>query len=426
MTYYGYDEMNMLTRSNWTGTWPEKIAIEANDALMVDINAYQSYKGIEGSTTEMPTMGADNGMTLGMMIGKDYDDPDWDKLLDQVTYEEMAELVGKGFHNTAMMQSISKPATVDDNGPQGFTQTLTGVSVCHTAYSDENIMAATFNVDLMKEVGVCIGNDMLDLGASGLYGPAMNIHRTAYSGRNFEYYSEDPFLSGKIAAAEVEGIQSKGVYVYIKHFALNDTESRCRCIATFTSEQAIRELYLKSFEMAVTEGGAKCVMNSFARIGGIWSGAHKGLQTNILRGEWGLTGFNLTDFSGNAMFANYGIYMKSFDVAQGLLAGTNSWDSSAQQWTDELLKLYRGDPDIAQAMRESTHRILYTVVNSNAMNGITANTKIVSVTPWWKTALICVDVVLGVLVAGSLFMLIKRIKARKAAKALTAPAEDQE
>ena len=161
---------------------------------------------------------------------------------------------------------------------------------------------------------------MLDLGASGLYGPAMNIHRTAYSGRNFEYYSEDPFLSGKIAAAEVEGIQSKGVYVYVKHFALNDTETKCRCIATFASEQAIRELYLKSFEMAITEGGAKCVMNSFARIGGIWSGAHKGLQTNILRGEWGLPGFNLTDFSGNAVFATYGIYMKSFDVAQGLLA----------------------------------------------------------------------------------------------------------
>ena len=139
-----------------------------------------------------------------------------------------------------------------------------------------------------------------------------------------------------------------------------------------------------------------------------------------------MTGFNLTDFSGNAAFANYGITMKSFDVAQGLLAGTDSWDSSAQQWTSELIKTYQGDPDITQAMREATHRILYTVANSNAMNGFTADTKIVGVTPWWKTALICVDVVLGVLVAGSIFMLVKRIKARKAAKALTAPAEDQE
>ena len=420
MTYYGYDEMNMLTRSDWVGTWPEKISIEANEALLADLNPYQSYKGVEGSTAEMPTMGANNGMTLGMMIGKDYDDSDWDKLLDQATFEEMAELVGKTYHNTAMMQSVSKPATVDDNGPQGFTQTLTGVSTCHAAYSDENIMGSTFNVELMEEVGRCIGNDMLDLGASGLYGPAMNIHRTAYSGRNFEYYSEDGFLSGKIAAAEVKGIQSKGVYVYIKHFALNDTESNCRCIATFTSEQAIREVYLKSFETAITEGGASCTMNAFARIGGIWSGAHKGLSTNILRGEWGMTGINLTDFSGNAAFANYGITMKSFDVAQGLMGGTNGWDSSAQQWTTELNTLYRNDADIAQALRESTHRILYTVANSNAMNTFTADTQIVPVTPWWKTALIVVDVILGVLTALCIWRLVLSIKRGKAAKAAAA------
>ena len=373
----------------------------------------------------MPTLGADNGLALVSMIGADYDDPQWDTLLDQLTFNEMVNTITLGFHNTAAIESIGKTRTKDANGPQGLTAALTG-GASAMCYTSEDVMAATFNVDLINEVGKCIGEDCLAMGYSGLYGPAMNIHRTAYSGRNFEYYSEDPFLSGKIAAAEVEGIQSKGVYVYIKHFALNDTESRCRCIATFASEQAIRELYLKSFEMAVTEGDAKCVMNSFARIGGIWSGAHKGLQTNILRGEWGMTGFNLTDFSGNAMFANYGITMKSFDVAQGLLAGTNSWDSSAQQWTDELLKLYKGDADITQAMRESTHRILYTVANSNAMNGVTAETKIVSVTPWWKIALICADVGLGVLVAVSIFMLVKRIKARKAAKALTAPAEDQE
>ena len=416
LSYYGYDEMNRLSRSNWTGTWPKKIELEANEALLADLNPYQSYKGTEGSTAVMPTMGADNGMTLGMMIGKDYGDPDWEKLLDQATFEEMATLVGKGYHNTAMMQSVSKPATLDDNGPQGFTQALTGVATCHCAYSDENIMAATFNTDLMYEVGLCIGNDMLDLGASGLYGPAMNIHRTAYSGRNFEYYSEDPFLSGKIAAAEVEGIQSKGVYVYIKHFALNDTETKCRCIATFSDEQTIREIYLKPFEMAVVEGGASGVMNAFARFGGIWSGAHKGLQTNILRGEWGLPGINLTDFSGNSMFASYGITMKSFDVAQGLLAGTNSWDSSAEQWSAELINIYQGDPDITQAMRESTHRVLYAVANSNAMNGFTADTKIVKVIPWWKTALIVLDVVLGLLVVGSIFMLVRRIMARKAAK----------
>ena len=229
-------------------------------------------------------------MTLGMMIGKSYDDPDWDKLLDQVTFDEMAKLIGQGYHNTAMVQSVSKPSTLDDNGPQGFTQSLTGISTNHCAYSDENIMAATFNTELMEEVGKCIGNDVMDLGASGLYGPAMDTHRNAYCGRNFEYYSEDGFLSGKIAAAEISGIQSKGVYVYMKHFALNDSETKCRCISTWANEQSIREIYLKPFEMSVTEGGAKAVMNAFARVGAVWSGADAGLMTNVLRNEWGFDG----------------------------------------------------------------------------------------------------------------------------------------
>ena len=424
LEYYGVeDTMTTLSRSDWQGTWPQTFELAANDAILADLNLYQTYDGVDGSTTEMPTMGADNGMTLGMMVGKAYDDPDWDLLLDQVTFEEMAELIGKGYHNTARMLSVSKPATVDDNGPQGFTQTLTGISTCHCAYSDENIMAATFNVELMEEVGRCIGNDMLDLGASGLYGPAMNIHRTAYSGRNFEYYSEDPFLSGKIAASEIQGIQSKGVYVYIKHFALNDTESHCRCISTWADEQTIREIYLEPFRIAVTEGGAKNVMNSFARFGATWSGAHKGLMTNVLRGEWGMTGFALTDFSGNSQFAAYGIMMKSFDVAWGLMAGTDSWDSSAEQWTDDLINLYQGDPDLTQAMRQATHRILYTVANSNAMNGFTAETEIVSVTPWWQIALIVLDVVLGIVTVLCIVKLVLAIRRKKANTAAAQKAE---
>lgn len=328
----------------------------------------------------------------------------------------MATLIGKGFHNTALMTSISKPATVDDNGPQGFTQTLTGVSVCHAAYSDENIMAATWNVELMEEVGKCIGNDMLDLGATGLYGPAMNIHRSAYAGRNFEYYSEDGFLSGKIAASEIKGIQSKGVYVYIKHYALNDAETHCRNLAVWANEQAIREVYLDAFKHAVVEGNAHNVMNSFSRIGTIWTGAHKGLMTNVLRGEWGMDGFAITDFSGNSMFAAYGLFLKSFDVAHGLLAGTDTWDSSAEQWTSDLMKLYRNAPTIVTAMRDATHRILYTVANSNAMNGIDTETRIVAVTPWWQTALIALDVVIGVLLVGSVVMLVRSIRKSKAMK----------
>jgi beta-glucosidase len=410
LNYYGYD-LTYLSRTDWQETWPVAIEnLEANEQMMEGLTMYQTYAGEESEGVEMPTMDADNGLTLAMFIGVDYDDPMWEDLLDQLTFDEMATLIGKGFHNTAVMESVGKPATLDDNGPQGFTQSLSGVSTCHTAYSDENIMAATYNVELMYEVGRSLGNDMLDLGASGLYGPAMNIHRTAYAGRNFEYYSEDGFLSGRIAAAEVAGIQSKGIYVYIKHFAFNDSETDCRCISTYFNEQAARELYLKPFEMAVVEGNAMNVMNSFARVGTIWSGAHKGLMTNILRDEWGMEGFALTDFSGNSALASYGMFLKSFDVAYGLLAGTDSWDSSADQWTDDLMKLYKDDPAIVQAMRQASHRVLYTVANSHAMNGISASTVIKSVTPWWKPTLIGLDVVIGLAFLGCLYMAIRKRK----------------
>lgn len=427
LSQYGYD-ITYLSRSNWQDTWPTELTLEATDAMFADgLNIYQTYKGMDSIlaeatnnpafSEEMPTMGADNGMTLGMMIGKDYDDPDWELLLDQATFEEMAKLITQGYHNTAVMTSVGKPATTDDNGPQGFTQSLTGVTTCHCAYSDENIMAATWNVELMNEVGKAIGGDVLDLGASGLYGPAMNTHRNAYTGRNFEYYSEDGFLAGKIAASEIQGIQSKGVYVYIKHFALNDNETSCRCISTWVNEQAIREIYLKPFQIAVTEGDAMCVMNAFARVGVQWSGAHYGLQTEVLRNEWGMRGFSLTDFSGNSLFASYGIMMKSFDVAHGLLAGTDGWDSSATQWTDDLLNLYQGDPVITNAMRQATHRILYTVANSNAMNTFTAETTVVAVTPWWQIALIAVDVVLGLALVASIVMLVRAIIRKRALRA---------
>ena len=410
------EKLIYLSRSDWEKTWPTVHSeLEASEDILNQLYIYQTYKQAADSTAEMPTMGAENGLTLAMYMGIDYDDPAWNDLLDQLTFEEMATLIGKGYHNTSLVESVAKPATVDDNGPQGFTQTLTGVSTCHCAYSDENTMAATWNAELMEIVGKSMGNDMLDLGANGLYGPAMNTHRSAFSGRNFEYYSEDGFLAGKIAAAEVKGIQSKGVYVYIKHYALNDSETNCRCISIWANEQAIREIYLEPFKIAITEGNAHNVMNAFSRIGATWSGAHEGLMTEVLRNEWGMDGFAVTDFSGNALFATSGIIMKSFDVASGVIAGTDTWDSSAEQWTDDLNNLYKDDATVVQAMRTAAHRILYTTVNSNVMNGISANSKIIAVTPWWKTALLAIEVVLGVATLLCILMLIGKIRKKKAA-----------
>jgi len=254
-----------------------------------------------------------------------------------------------------------------------------------------------------------------------MYGPAMNTHRSPYSGRNFEYYSEDGFLGGQIAAAEVGGIQSKGVYVYVKHFAFNDSETNCRCYSIFSNEQAMREVYLEPFEHAIVErtmevdgeevaiGGAMNVMNSFGRVGVVWTGAHEGLMTNILRDEWGMDGFALTDYSNTGA---------TYDIFAGIMAGTDSWDNSAGGVGTRVDKLKKydisQDPALANRMREATHRILYTVANSSAMNGIAPSSAIVSVTPWWRALIYGVGGVSAAVFAASLFMVLKNKKKKEA------------
>lgn len=404
-----------LSRNDWTGTFPKSaVSLRLSEAMMAEMTGIKKYE-ILPTDRQLPLMGQEGSMTLAQMIGKDFDDPDWELLLNQVTYEEMAGLIGVGYHGTKGLSSIAKPRTVDENGPQGFTKKLTdifGNSDPLTAYSDENIMAATFNVELIEELGEQIGEDGLTLGIVGLYGPAMNTHRSPYSGRNFEYYSEDGFLAGKIAAAEVRGIQSKGIYVYLKHFALNDSETHCRCYSIFSNEQAIRELYLAPFEYAVIEGDAMNVMNSFGRVGVVWTGAHEGLMTNILRNEWGMRGFALTDYSNTG---------NTYDVKLGVLAGTDSWDCSAEgsgTWSDKLLKWEeKQDVELTWAMRNATHRILYTVANSAAMNGMSTTSKIVSVIPWWRGLIYGVFAVSVVGLIASLAMIFVIKQKKKKAEA---------
>ena len=401
---YSPGKVTWLSRSDWKGTYPtENIIFEANDA-MVKALAYTNYDKNDYEKVEMPKTGADGDLTLAMMIGLDYDDPLWDSLLDQATFDEMVKMITLGFHNTASMPSISKHTTKDENGPTGLTASLTG-GTSAMCYTSEDVMAATFNTDLIYEVGKVIGEDCLNAGYSGLYGPGVNIHRTAYSGRNFEYYSEDPFISGKMSSAEVTGIQEKGVYVYMKHFALNDSETYRMGVTTWVNEQAIREIYLQAFETPVVEGGAKGVMNSFSRIGCEWNGESEAMQTNILRKEWGMLGMSITDFSG---FSPY------MDVADGLLGGTDIWDSSFDEVHTKNLATYEDDPIIVTAMREATHRILYTVANSNAMNGISTADRIVEVTPWWQATLYGLQVVFAATTVISVVVLVKNIKRKKA------------
>ena len=403
-----------MSRSDWNGTFPTAPAVlNANETLAAAL-AFTQYDGSLANSIEMPTLGADNGLTLASMIGKSYDDPQWDTLLDQLTYDEMVQTITLGFHNTKAIASIGKAATKDENGPQGLTAALTG-GASAMCYTSEDVMAATFNVDLINEVGRCIGEDCLAMGYSGLYGPGINMHRTAYSGRNFEYYSEDPFVSGTICAAEVEGIQSMGVYVYLKHVALNDSETSRRGVNTWLNEQTAREIYLEVADKAIVDGGAWSVMTGFNRWGATWCGANANLLTGYLRGELGMRGMCITDFSGSSQY---------MDLVDGLIAGSDIWDSPMPKIHTTKAANYENDAYIVAEMKDALHNILYTVVNSNAMNGWSAGDRLETVLPWWQTAIYALIAVLAVLTALCAWRLVVAIKLKKS-MVNTAAAEDQ-
>ena len=381
--YTGDQTVTYLSRSDWEGTFPtEAVELYATEEMAEQLadRRYDSetYDG-EYADAEMPTLEADNGVKAADLIGLDYDDPQYDELLDQMSAEDMAYLLGAAFHYTQAIESIDLPGTRDENGPQGVTVTLFVVAddedSSSMATTSEDVLAATFNVDLAYEVGAAIGNDCLGAGVDMLYGPGANIDRTAYSGRNYEYYSEDGFLSGKIAAAECEGITSKGIMVQLKHFALNDQEVDRGGICVWANEQAIREIYLEAFEDALTDTNVG-VMTSLTRVGCHWNGSDEGMIDGVLRGEWGNLGIVLSDSS--TMYA----YMDGVD---GVLAGADTFDATMRLEYDQLLE-YVDDPVVVSAMRDACHRVVYNIVNSAAMNGITSESEIEVITPWYLTA----------------------------------------
>ncbi|MBO6285528.1 MAG: hypothetical protein J6O18_04360 [Bacilli bacterium] len=253
-----------------------------------------------------------------------------------------------------------------------------------TIYPGSGIVAATFNPDLSHDYGLAWGEDCLWAGYSGLYGPGLNAHRGAFAGRYFEYFSEDPVLSGKLCSRLCAGMKERGVYAYLKHFALNDQETYREGVCTWANEQSIREIYLKPYQIVVEDRSAECVMTGFNRLGVLWTGNHGFLNT-VFHGEWGSRGIAVSDWwTGSYMNHVGGIYNGN-DIPDGTSV-ISSWNNYKQ-----------GHPAFAWAMRESAHRILYTVAHSNAMNGLSSNTEVITLTPPWigklNTAKTAVDTV---------------------------------
>jgi beta-glucosidase len=328
----------------------------------------------------------------------------------------MTNVILNGAYNTGAIDSIVKEVTGDYDGPAGFSSFIND-AISGVAYPSEVLLGQTWNVDLARDMGVSIGNEALTLDANGWYAPAVNLHRSPFAGRNFEYYSEDPVLSGDLAANVISGAASKGVYSYVKHFAMNDQETNRvnNGVATWADEQTIREVYLKAFEIALKDGsaemryisddqgtvstttvGATAVMSSFNRIGATWAGGSEALMTNVLRDEWGFRGIVITDFN------LYGYMYPD----QGIMAGS------------DLMLTFQPSKSLADTtsaeavsnIRKSTHNILFAVANSNAMNGIASGAELSYTPPTWRYVQVAVDVVLGLALIAGVLLVVRRVR----------------
>lgn len=446
----GEDSVTYMSRANWQDTtpknWDDGVVLHWSDAIKADQDmygrqgetkvptvegeypAYETYENAEDLVALIDLRVDENGEKI------DYNDPLWDTLLDQLSWDDYTSVITFGMRRNAQIPSINKPEALDHNGPSGLTEGYSantrGLATDKNdplkeskamCYPCGGVLSSSFNTDLMYNIGDLIGEDALWAGYNGLYGPGSNIQRTPYSGRNFEYYSEDGFLSGMICAYETAAMEDHGLYVYNKHIGLNDQEDLRRGICTWANEQSVREIYMRAFELPITiagteytttEGetvtlkGASGVMLAFNRMGLHWSGMQKGLVTNFLRDECGMTGIVVTDMW-------YGTASPYMNLPQMLLAGSNLIDGMMDAAHLDASKPGTGHPDVAMAMRESMHRILYTVVHSNAMNGISVNTTIEKVTPWWQLVLLGAQIITTIGLLASLAWIAVSAKKKK-------------
>lgn len=386
----GDNKVTYVSRHDWEETIPkENVVLSVSDEKMAyDLSSNKEME--EKSEDSMPTFSAENGLQLIALRNTDektyaYDDPLWDNLLDELSYEEMSNLLTSAGFSTINITSVGKPGTKDNDGPTAIVGTKTG-----SVLPSKGIIASTFNKTLIQEIGDVLAEDTRLAGYQSIYAPGINIHRTPFGGRSNEYYSEDPFLSGAACVAEVTGLQKKGVIPTIKHFAFNNEETNRNGVCIWMNEQEAREIMLKPYEMALrpSMGNGHAIMTSFNRAGCIWTSASSNLMININRDEFGFDGYSLTDMAAS----NAGAYMLYND---GIYNGTDLFLGTG---SESALKEYKNNATFVNRVRDSAHRVLYVICNfSAAMNGISPSGRIVNITPWWKSLLIALIIAFAVI-----------------------------
>lgn len=400
----GDNSIRYVSRSNWSSTYPSAATVfkvnnfikEDLDNITFDDFAAKGYKTVK----EEPLFGQINELTIAKLRNTEDNiipitDDRWQLLVEQATFDEINHMMITAICQTAEIPMAGKPDTKDSDGPAYVKDEGNGGVDTGARLPSEGVIASTFNIELVEKLGKAFAEDAHASNVHGIYAPGANIHRTPYGGRNSEYFSEDPVLAGIIGEYETKGIQSKGVIVYVKHFAFNESDDNRDGICVWLNEQEAREIMLRPFEYitSVSKGNAHAIMTSFNRSGCTWTSANYGLVTEILRNEWGFDGYVITDYYDNDVQ-----FMRPLD---GVMAGTDLWLGNAKISFEE----YKDNPTVCAKMQEAAKRVLYITANySWAMNGIDPDAKIVAVTPWWQAVIYAVTAISAVLAAGSLGM----------------------
>lgn len=444
LNYFMPGTVTYLSRSDWDGTFPQTYAgLSANEELSRLLNNDLYTISTDDNVSDLVFGDTTSDLTINDLKGADFDDPRWEELVNKVTVAEFLAFAENAFHNIAAIESVGLLQYAADDGPGGSdSHYLTEGSYQGVPYEDaEDYQYATrvapapvnlaysWNKELAYENGeIILGESTLVLNLPIMIGPGMNIHRHAYNSRGVEYYSEDPILSGYMGSAVVQGAQSKGCLVNIKHAAFNDQEINRSGVAVFMTEQKARELELRNLQQAFEANGkpasfeadesradtyttgALGVMTSYNRIGAVASSANEGVMVQIMRNEWGFKGYNVTDFTSVTLHAA---------PKESILAGTTAFcgfgpDESVTYWNAESLS---GDRNILLAIKENTHYLLYALANSAALNGVNATTHTENVMTWWRILYLTCIIVTGVLtLAGAVFYGVSQVKKRQTQK----------
>ncbi len=415
LNYWQEGAVTYLTRSDWN-TFPKTYdTLTATEEMITALACNESItgedftKGLYDDERNVVYDSKETNISLYEMFGKDFDDPMWDSLLDQLSMRETSLIVGIGNCETVEIESINKGKTMGGDGPTGFAgiikyQTFNGAKLAARCYCSETLISGTWNKECSAKFGYFLGEDGLFLNKTDLWGPGANLHRTPFSGRNNEYPSEDGILGFEQLAAQCNAMYSKGLIAAPKHFAFNDQESGRNGLSTFVLEQSAREIILKIYEGAFTEGNARGTMSAFPRIGLTYIGTSYALLRTVLRGEWGFKGYITTDMAGTTE------YMRPVEAVK---SGVTLFDNNSTQQADILYEAMPNDTTLQKAARDAAHYTLYAFANSNAMNGYDENVFSKAAMPWWQVGMITLDVVLGILFASSVTLYAISIKKEK-------------